>query len=108
MTDMGYNSVLLVLNDRLSEIEKDPDFGKKVVNAIREHAGRPSHFATVWPSQTLVIGQAHADDAQVLVVAANQGHLLGMGHWKDSDELLLSKLAYQHGYALLPLERRKT
>ena len=32
---MGFNSTIVVLNDRLAEIEGDPTFGKQVCDGIR-------------------------------------------------------------------------
>ena len=33
---MGFNTTVLVLNDALTEIENDPEFGKKLVAGIRK------------------------------------------------------------------------
>lgn len=33
---MGYNTTVVVLNDALDQIEKDPNFGKNLVRAIQQ------------------------------------------------------------------------
>lgn len=45
---MGYNTTVVVLNDALSFIEEDPEFGKRFARAISEAAtngGRPVNVA---------------------------------------------------------------
>lgn len=32
---MGYNTTIVVMNDSLGDIESDPEFGKRLVTAIR-------------------------------------------------------------------------
>jgi hypothetical protein len=104
---MGYNSVILVLNDRLWDIEKDEKFGSKLCDAIREISSRPNKFPEVSGSQTVVISQEHADVMQIVAIGGNYGRVLGHGNWRDSDEQLLIKLAEKHGYFLTPKERKK-
>lgn len=109
---MGYNSVLLVLNDRLWDIEKDEKFGSKLCDAIREystyqHQPRAGGFPEVRPHQAVVLSCEHADTIQIVAVGANYGRVLGHGHWKDTDEGLLAKLADKYGYYLTPKEKKK-
>lgn len=87
---MGFNSVLLVLNDRLHEIEHDPEFGKKVARAIRAHS---------WPGeqpyitgQTQVLSVHHADTLVVVAVGGNTGRVIGHGHWTQNDDQLVRHL----------------
>ncbi|MES2055789.1 MAG: hypothetical protein V4564_07625 [Pseudomonadota bacterium] len=61
---MGFNSVVLILNDRLHEIENDPLFGKKVASAIRAH-GHDEPYIT---GQTTVVSVQHADTMQIVAV----------------------------------------
>jgi hypothetical protein len=103
---VGFNSVVLVLNDRLRDIEEDKEFGPKLASAIRSKA-IPKYDGIVWPSQTTVLGTEHADVMQIWAIGANGGRLIGRGHWQDTDEELLVKLAEKFGYFLTPRERRK-
>jgi hypothetical protein len=105
---MGFNSVVLVLNDRLSQIRDDKEFGAKLVNAVLNAAVvNKSYEREVIPSQTTVLGCEHADTMQIWAIGGNTGRLLGRGRWADSDVELLAKLADKYGYFLTPKERRK-
>ena len=90
---MGYNASVVVLVDRLEEIERDPEFGKKLAAAIRHRNAygvtrdRPS--APYVTGQTEIIAVEHADTLQVVAIGANSGRLIGRGHWtQDNDELI--------------------
>jgi len=76
---MGFNAALVVLCDRLDEIERDPEFGKKVANAIRENSMPEKYRRTYITGQTQVVCVAHADTAQVIKVGGNTGSLVGYG-----------------------------
>lgn len=97
---MGYNAVLVVLNDRLDEIERDPEFGKKVAAAIRYQgafgetgaSGRRAPYVT---GQTQVVSVEHADVTQVVAVGANCGRVIGRGFWRQSDDELIKTLETQ-------------
>ena len=87
---MGWNSVVVVLNDRLHEIENDPEFGKKLAQAIRAHDYRERQpYIT---GQTQVISCCHADTVQIVAVGANTGRVLGYGHWRQSDDDMIKGL----------------
>jgi hypothetical protein len=92
---MGFNSVVVVLNDRLHEIERDPEFGKKVANAIRAYdvEGRiPKPYIT---GQTQVVSVQHADVVQIVAVGANTARVLGYGHWRQSNDEIIKDLNSQ-------------
>jgi len=90
---MGYNSVLVILNDRLDEIERDPDFGKKVATAIRHFSHHHPERMPYVTGQTQVISVEHADVAQVIRVNANRGSVLGYGGgWRVSDDDVIAQL----------------
>lgn len=84
---MGFNTVVVVLNDRLDEIERDPEFGKKLVAAI--HAFNPNNpertpYVT---GQTKVVGQDHSAWLCAYVVGGNTGKYLGYcGEAKNFDD----------------------
>lgn len=94
---MGYNAVVMVLCDRLSEIEKDPDFGKKLVRAIMyrsARAKRPEYDVSepYVTGQTEVISVQHADTAQIVVIGGNTGRVLGFGSYDQNDNDLIWSL----------------
>lgn len=89
---MGFNATVVVLNDRLDEIERDPEFGKKLARAIREHSFPEKYRRTYVTGQTQVVDVQHADTAQIIVVGANCGRVLGYGHWTQSDDNLIKNL----------------
>jgi hypothetical protein len=76
---MGFNAALIVLCDRLDEIERDPEFGKKVAAAIREHGSPAKYRRTYITGQTQVISVDHADARQIIEVGGNTGSIVGYG-----------------------------
>ncbi len=92
---MGYNAVLVVLTDRLHEIERDPEFGKKVAGAIREQSYPETHLRTHITGQTQVLSVQHADTLQVVAVGGNTGRVIGYGHYRQSDDDLIKGLERQ-------------
>lgn len=91
---MGYNSVVVILNDHLSEIENDPEFGKKLCAAIRRFPIR--NFAgVVMPyitGQTEVIGVEHADVLQIVAVGGNTGRTIGSTYLMRDDDQIIKRL----------------
>lgn len=92
---MGFNTAIIVRNDFLHEIKSDPMFGEKVYREVVS-GGRNSQYS----SSFSVLPSAHADTAQVVVIAANSIRPLGFGYWTQDDVALLRALADQHGYRL--------
>lgn len=79
---MGYNATIVVLVDQLSQIEKDPAFGEKLVAAIRAKMNDPNERYIRAPyvtGQTQVIEVHHADHQMVVAVGGNTGQVLGLG-----------------------------
>jgi hypothetical protein len=83
---MGFNTVALILNDAVHQIEQDPDFGKNVGDVVASFswppnrrdasiAARSPKSGSCYPALTIV-SMAHADTPQVCVVAYNSGHSL--------------------------------
>ncbi|PWE56800.1 hypothetical protein DEM27_10585 [Metarhizobium album] len=101
---MGFNTAVMVLNDRLHEIRDDPNFGEKLYHAILL-AGRPLHDRPYVP-QVSVLPSQHADTAQVVVISANSLRVLGYGDWQDDDANLLRKIADDMGFRLVRKTRR--
>lgn len=89
---MGFNTVLVVLNDRLSEIECDPEFGKKVVDAIRQFSPSRADRLPYITGQTQVLSICHADTMQIVAVGGNAGRVIGYGGYAQSDDDLIKGL----------------
>ncbi|MGF6434359.1 hypothetical protein ABIE91_009579 [Bradyrhizobium elkanii] len=90
---MGYNATVVVLVDQLDRIEKTPDFGKQLADAIRAKLNDPSerHISAPYVAgQTQVIETHHADHMMVVAVGGNTGQILGWGggYRSDPDEMI--------------------
>lgn len=79
---MGFNTVLMVLNDHLDVGAKDPEIGRRIRDAVCSYPARDRdrHRLDIYArsdrcsaSYASVISQAHADDTQVVVVGRNYG-----------------------------------
>lgn len=91
---MGFNSVVVILNDCLHEIESDPFFGKKVAQAIRAHGGRPEHRPYI-TGQTQVLSVEHADTMQIVAIGGNTGRVIGYAHYRSTDDEIVKALNSQ-------------
>lgn len=94
---VGYNTSILLLNDKLGEIEEDPAFGKKLSDACRERL--PYRM----PGGLLVIETHHADYASLIQVGGNTASVLaGTVGYQRTDEVvklcLLREMAAALGY----------
>ncbi len=72
---MGMNSVLIVLNDHLDSIARDPEFGAKVADAVMNY-GRDRFLSHAGARGFGVVSVAHADYDQLVRVDGNRGELL--------------------------------
>ena len=106
---MGYNSTIVVMNDALHDIEKDPDFGKSLSNAISMHDRPEKHYQDVRAgchcNAATVIECKHADVTSVIAVGGNYGSVIGStygySHHKEEDKIkILKEIANQLGYTL--------
>jgi hypothetical protein len=88
---MGYNTTVVVLNDALSFIENDPEFGRNLARAIMEAAtngGKPvnvparSSRGGVHCNAATVIETHHADYSVLVKVGQNYGEALEVDSWK--------------------------
>lgn len=78
---MGFITVLKILNDGLSAIETDPNFGKNVSDASRNYGYSKSRYDCVIAARgkynhgncAEVISVAHADNPQFTVMWHNSG-----------------------------------
>ena len=108
---MGFNSVLVILNDELSEIERDTQFGKKVAEAIAEVYGEKEPQRMRGYSSAAVSSQ-HADYTQVVCVGGNLGSQLGIAftrlhHEEEGKIKVLKDIADKFGYRLVKKSKKK-
>lgn len=104
---MGYNSTILVLNDRLSEIERDPEgFVREMCREIQGF-GYSQDMTTFFPGQSAVMSVAHADTVTILAVGGNHSTVLGRvynggnHHTVEDQEFILKRLADEYGFRLV-------
>lgn len=94
---MGFNTAVMVLNDCLHEIEKDPEFGRKLSEEVREAYSRRGHDG--WHNSFSVLPSQHADWDQLVVIGQNR-----MRRFEDikaeERDALLKRLARDAGYRL--------
>lgn len=80
---MGWNTTVVVLNDALSFIENDPEFGKRLAGAIQKAVrGKPvdvaAHSANggIHCNAATVIETHHADYDVLVRVGGNRGEVV--------------------------------
>lgn len=73
---MGFNTVFMILNDRLHEIKDSHDFGARVYNSAISFTWGEARRDFLRFREGCVISQAHADTWQPVVVGQNAGHSL--------------------------------
>ena len=102
---MGFNSTVLVLNDRLGEIEREPErFVKEMLHAIQRSA--MAEQEDFYPGQSTVMSCNHADVVTILAVGGNcatvmgRFHNGGRHHDEESQLKLLRELADKYGFSL--------
>lgn len=107
---MGYNTTLVVYNDALGAIEKDPEFGAKVAQAVRRltvSEGKPVDIpAGNHANAAMAVESHHADNTAVITVGGNLGikqvELWGwLHHEKPMQERLLRAWADELGFSLV-------
>lgn len=110
---MGFNSTVLVLNDRLGEIERNPEeFVKEMLNTICR-IGCSDRTGDFYPGQSTVMSCAHADTVTVLAVGGNCSTVLGrvynggVHHTEEAQVEILRVLADIHGFQLRKKPQKK-
>lgn len=97
---MGYNTAAIIRNDFIHEIEEDPDFGKKVAQAVR--ANGDERFMRYHGQSFDILPSCHADYVQVIAISGNTIRRLGYGgSYRNDDEAILRALADSMGYRLV-------
>ncbi|MFG1247320.1 hypothetical protein [Xanthobacter flavus] len=76
---MGFNTVAMILTDRLHDIKASSDFGARVYNAAIRFTWGEAHRDFLRFREGCIISQAHADTWQPVVVGKNAGYSL----WAD-------------------------
>lgn len=105
---MGFNTVVVLLNDYTHEIEKSGPVGKRIADAMRSyHRRREDHLAT-WFGPGSVISQDHSSGEQVVIVSKNSGvradEATGLG-WQALTDM--KECLERHGYKVTPPKRKK-
>jgi hypothetical protein len=77
---MGWNTTVVILNDALHNIENDPDFGKKLADAVKRAINRrecPIRISARGFSPAAVVLETHDGGSAVTVeVYGNTGHVV--------------------------------
>lgn len=117
---MGYNATVVVVVDALDQIEKDPEFGKKLAAAVRNidllqmHGlNRADIAAGNHSNAASVVEKHHADQTALVSVGGNMGHVQHTSygwrhHEKAGQEKLLREWASKLGFDVTPQEPAMT
>jgi hypothetical protein len=73
---MGLNTTVLILNDALGDIAKDPDFGKKLVAAIADGGKQVVISTPSFGNAATVIESHHSDNTVLIAVGGNCASVL--------------------------------
>jgi len=117
---MGFNTTMVIMNDALSTIRDDPQFGERLYDAcVRVNQG-PQDVAAhstkggIDYNAATVIETHHADGEAIVAVGGNYGTLIGMAYYvgdkgtKESQLKILEQLADNMGYSLTKKPERKS
>ena len=112
---MGFQSTIIVSNDALHEIGSDPEFGRKVYNAVgRQSVNQPSHISCGGHSSAAqAIDSHHADGYRLLVTTNLTGYKLGSnGDW-PTDKLpelktFLNNVLAEYGWKVVKDGRKRS
>lgn len=111
---MGFNTAVVILNDAISSIESDPQFGRTLGDAMRRVFVQPAPIevpAGNFCNAAYVLGSHHSSRLMPFLVGGNIGVRLD-GVVLDTnpdgmEERLLHRLAEKNGYRLVK-KRKKT
>lgn len=106
---MGFNTTVVVLNDALHEIKNDPDFGRKLYDAVLcVQRGPQDVSAGNHCNAVSVIESHHADGFHLIAVGGNYGLDLGyVGSWQADPDQMLRALADRRGYRLVKKPKKR-
>lgn len=102
---MGYNTVVMFLNDNIDRVQKNPG---EVIDAI--HSRAIGNDRTWVPFGTTVLPSRHADDAQVIIAGANTLKVLANVHWHRMNDPveIVRAIAREHGFKVAITKPPKT
>jgi len=94
---MGYNTVTLFSNDRISEARANPE---RTMDAIYAHA--LGNDRVPLPFNIQVQPAYHADLAPIFIGGANSLQMLGSVNWTQKSDIprILREIAEEHGYKI--------
>lgn len=109
---MGYNSTILIMNDAMVQIEKDPkSFWENAFEALMDRRihNQPVDFSIGNHSNGgLAISNTHADCVQVIAVGGNYASIIGstfwgnQGHHEEEQQIkLLNDILNRKGYKVV-------
>jgi len=114
---MGFNTTVVIYNDALHNIAKDPNIGQRIVDACQSLGMRgkePVDFSYVTPnggcgSAGIAVETHHADGHTIVAVGGNTATVLSdyAGGYTASKETMLRNLADQMGFTLRKKAKRK-
>jgi hypothetical protein len=97
---MGFNTTVVILNDTLHDIERDPNFGKHLSDAVLTKG--QSKDRVYCPHQVRIVETHHADDKHLIAVGGNTGVDLGyVGNYLSEPHQMARALADMLGYRLV-------
>jgi len=109
---MGYNTTVVVLNDALSAIMRDPAFGENLAKACAQPMLLGTKTMIEVPAlnhvnAAHVIETHHADQLVPVLIGGNMGTPISGLHlgYRDTEVAMLKSLAEKHGYNLRPKRR---
>jgi hypothetical protein len=112
---MGYNTAVIICNDQLHDLAKDPNAGELIQTVIHEAGCRPGprgrekgfHQASYGAYSVGALPPRHADECQLVLVGRNSIDLVGTSFSSDPLEAL-RQAANKLGYDLRKKPERKT
>lgn len=103
---MGFNTVAVILNDKIHEVRKGGPIGEAIYRAVCHFSTTSRNTMDRYFGAGKVISMAHADFHQVVVVQGNTGWSL---HDDDIPQEALEAVARQlreHGYRVTKLKAK--
>jgi hypothetical protein len=114
---MGWNTSMIIMNDCLDQIKKDPEFGRKVAEKVSAlqverhiclRQGRKFYGLDVSAGHCVnaatVIETHHADQTSLIAFSGNMGEVIAESLWPYGEEELdvrvLKALASKLGYTV--------
>lgn len=94
---MGYNTVALFLNDRITDVRTE---AQRSIDHIYERALRNDR--NHGPFGIQVLPAYHADQAPIILGGANSIEIIGEVHWSQKEDIpsILRAIAYKHGFTI--------